>query len=278
MDNEDEDDDQERLISVNTSFNEGCAYCSKVEGIKIPFCRVCAPTRDGIQLDATFVHRVCAEKHMTKDRKFQCPTCASMMVMAYTGAVHEDYAVRNMRETFAHCWPSAERSYAFNFFAVKHTLLAVVAMAFMITFIVLAVHASPEREDSTDSGSELSVSWPLRLSQIVITLSFALFLLSWFISSSSSLMYVILYGSVRNAKRQLIAEIALYICMAAVSLTSAVAWRTLLSADVLFGIWVVFVALIILAIVIIAVIDKMKTYAMLALLGWTVQVVNDDQV
>ena len=67
----------------------------------------------------------------------------------------------------------------------------------------------------------------------------------------------------------------LYLAVTAVSLVSSVAWKTLLALDLLFGVWVIIVSAAVLSIFIIALLDKMKTYAGLSLVGITMQVHPD---
>jgi hypothetical protein len=117
-------------------------------------------------------------------------------------------------------------------------------------------------------------SWMIA-SKVLLTVGFAMFLLSWFISTSSALMYITLYGSIRKAKQQLVSECVLYMCVAAAGLVSAIAWKNLLSLEKLFGVWSILVSLVVLAIVVIAVIDKMNTYSRLAMVGITMEVHND---
>jgi hypothetical protein len=129
----------------------------------------------------------------------------------------------------------------------------------------VASHPTPDSSDDDDTG------W-LIASKVLLTVGFAAFLISWFISSSNALMYVILYGSVRKAKQQLVAEIVLYLGVTAVGLIGAVNWKNMLAAETLFGVWSVLVPLLILSVVIIATIEKVKTYSHLALVGISLQV------
>jgi len=263
MESEDEDDSREHLVLFSAALREPCVFCKLNTGVKLPFCRVCAKQDEtGIYAESSFAHRSCAEKRMNRDRKIKCPTCHSTIVMAYSGAVHEDYAMRNMRETFKHCFPAIDRPYVFNFLAVKNTLLGVLSLAVLLTFDILAAHSA--------SDSFLIVE------EALFTVGVILFLGSWFITSSYPLNYVILYGSIRRAKRHLISEVVLYICVAGVALGGAAGWRNLLSADTVFGATAVTGALVIMAIVVISVIDKIKVYSGLGLIGISTQIDTED--
>jgi len=250
-----------RLLTYSQSLREQCVFCRKAEGLKLPFCRVCARMEGGVQMESTYVHRSCAEKHMDRRRKIKCSSCENVMTMVYSGALHDDYALRNMREAFRCCFPSADQTLAFNFISVKHTLLAILALGLFVAYTVVASQASEG-------------SW-LLAAKVLHTVGFVSYLLSWFISSSSTLLYIILYGSIHKAKQQLVTECVLYLAVTAVSLVSSVAWKTLLALDLLFGVWVIIVSAAVLSIFIIALLDKMKTYAGLSLVGITMQVHPD---
>lgn len=269
----DAEDSDERLLSFNEAVLEPCAFCRRVPGMKLPFCRGCARVVSGISQQATYVHRSCAEKRMNKDRRLKCPQCESTLTMYYSGALHDDYALRNMREAFHCCFPSAERTLAFNFISVKHTLLALISFVLLFTNNIVASQVTGDTLSDSAEGNSTD-GW-LVASKVLITAAFSTFLISWFISSSNALLYVILYGSVRKAKQQLVMEITLYICIAALGLIGAVNWRTVRDAEMLFGVWSVLVPLIMLALVIIATIEKVKTYSHLALIGISMQVQAD---
>lgn len=242
---------------------ERCTVCQSISNLKIPFCRTCGRIDGGVKQECTFVHRSCAEKIMNKDRKLKCPICQTKMVMSYNGAVHEEYALRNMKETFNMCFPSSRRGCLYNFLVVKHTLLALGSLFWMGLFIGLALHA--------DNSTVLIIS------QVVLTLSFAFFLFSWFMASSSTLRYVILYGSIRIARQQLVSEIILYILLASLNLLGGVTWKTLIDLDGLFGAWTISVALLTLCIVIVEITSKVKIYGNLVRIGINIEVDNSPE-
>lgn len=202
-----------------------CAVCSEMYGDKVQFCTECKHNADDPGCYCTFVHPRCAEKIMTGNRRINCTSCELQYSVSYKGVIFEDHVLRNMTETFACCMPKGYRRSLTNFLIAKNIVYSTLSLVLLIIYANVAAKA---HSNAQLIGLEL-----LHVSALI------LFLLAYVASTNSALKYVVMFGSVRRAKRQQIAEAFVVVLLIAAALSSAPSFRTLLDVDTLYGVYTV---------------------------------------